>query len=573
MPNATVVEDLVGAAYESTGPATQAGDTGGNRAPRKMQPRRLRLYHDPPPANPEASRKGGRDRRLTLTPASAIQSERTRWLWRERVPLRGLTVLAGEKGLGKSILTNAWLVGKLTRGDLDGELHGEPTDVLIVTAEDDWRSVVKPRLIAHGAALDRVHRIVVSDDAGETLLTLPDDVPPLEAEIAALRADGRTVGLIVIDPISAFLAESIDSPRRLRPPRHRPRGRDGLPRQCGGDHRRAPHQGRKQEGARARQRLRRLRQRGPERPLSRTRPTGPGGPSGPRAGDCSRRVQLGPLRSFVVAPRRSRHVEVDDGSHADVGYISVIGETSIGVDDLQNGADQHGSEPREAIVVALADGARRSREVKTQIATEIGCCAKTVERAGMRMAERGEAPLIVSQGSGTRTTTWTCNAPWARERSAAGTPCPDRPAAGTRDRTVGTLPDTRLVPTGGKDVPAAPRRLSRDSGDAPEALADAELIERAERLLARRADEFDEEKHMSPAHSEAQADTTRGRTGAGDRGAGGARANRNRTEHRWGATSVRRRTCPDPHRCAHRHRYPTGPWTCAHNHPHHAAAS
>ena len=26
--------------------------------------------------------------------------------------------------------------------------------------------------------------------------------------------------------------------------------------------------------------------------------------------------------------------------------------------------------------------------------------------------------------------------------------------------------------------------------------------------------------------------------------------------------------CPDPERCRHRWRYPTGPWTCAANHPH-----
>jgi predicted ATP-dependent serine protease len=152
-------------------------------------------------------------RRVELTLASAISSERVRWLWRGRIPLRGLVVIAGEKGLGKSILTNAFLAAKLTRGELDGELIQRPVDVLVITGEDDWRSVVKPRLLAHGADLDRVHRVTVIDDAGESLLTLPDDVGMLEQQVERLRAAGRVVGMLVIDPIGAFISGAIDTHR------------------------------------------------------------------------------------------------------------------------------------------------------------------------------------------------------------------------------------------------------------------------------------------------------------------------------------------------------------------------
>jgi hypothetical protein len=37
-------------------------------------------------------------------------------------------MVAGEKGLGKSILTNARLVAESTRGRLAGELEGQPLD-------------------------------------------------------------------------------------------------------------------------------------------------------------------------------------------------------------------------------------------------------------------------------------------------------------------------------------------------------------------------------------------------------------------------------------------------------------
>lgn len=152
-------------------------------------------------------------RRVQFTSARDIRSEAIRWLWRPRLPLRSLSVIAGEKGLGKSILTNARLVAEATRGDLVGELHGQPIDVLICTAEDDWRSVVKPRLMAHNATLDRVHRVTVADSDGEALLTLPDDVSLLEGEIHRLRSQGRTVGMLVIDPISAFMSEATDTHR------------------------------------------------------------------------------------------------------------------------------------------------------------------------------------------------------------------------------------------------------------------------------------------------------------------------------------------------------------------------
>src|SRR4051812_30864844 len=81
-------------------------------------------------------------RRLSLTPASDIRSGGVRWLSRDRIPLGGLTVIAGEKGLGKSIYSNAHLVAALTRGELEGELHGQPADVLIATAEDSWAAVI-----------------------------------------------------------------------------------------------------------------------------------------------------------------------------------------------------------------------------------------------------------------------------------------------------------------------------------------------------------------------------------------------------------------------------------------------
>ena len=155
---------------------------------------------------------GGRARRVVLTPASAIASEPLRWLWCSRLPLRGLSLIAGEPGLGKSTLT-VELAAQVTRGRLDGDLYGEARDVLVATAEDHFASVVWGRLMAAGADMSRVHRVHVEDRDGEELLTLPDDVAEIEARCEELAASGRAVALVVVDPVTAFIGGGVDTHR------------------------------------------------------------------------------------------------------------------------------------------------------------------------------------------------------------------------------------------------------------------------------------------------------------------------------------------------------------------------
>jgi hypothetical protein len=151
-------------------------------------------------------------RTASLTSATTIKTERVHWVWEERIPRRAVVVVAGEKGLGKSTLTNAWIVAAVTRGELEGEFYGQPIDVAIATAEDDWRSIVKPRLIAHGADLARVHRLDLVDKDGSALMTLPDDVDLIAGAFTQLQATtGRRIGMLVIDPITAFLSPTLDS--------------------------------------------------------------------------------------------------------------------------------------------------------------------------------------------------------------------------------------------------------------------------------------------------------------------------------------------------------------------------
>ena len=84
-----------------------------------------------------------------------MKSASVRWAWDGRLPLGYLTVSTGEEGLGKSVFW-AWLIARLTRGQLSGEWRGQPVNVLIVAGEDGIADTWRPRLDLAGAQLDRV---------------------------------------------------------------------------------------------------------------------------------------------------------------------------------------------------------------------------------------------------------------------------------------------------------------------------------------------------------------------------------------------------------------------------------
>ncbi len=161
-----------------------------------------------PPAQKRTERTGHSGelgRRITLRRASTVEPEVVRWAWEDRIPEGALSLLAGQAGLGKSTLT-AYVAAKLSRGELDGSLYGEPCDILLVTLEDHIGAVVRPRLEAAGADLTRVHFLGVQDQGQEELLTFPDDLPMIEKAVEHLQPR-----LLIVDPIVATLSKATDA--------------------------------------------------------------------------------------------------------------------------------------------------------------------------------------------------------------------------------------------------------------------------------------------------------------------------------------------------------------------------
>ena len=132
--------------------------------------------------------------------ASQLEARPVDWLWPNRVPLGGLTVLAGEPGLGKSLL-GVWLAARLSRGDL-----GKPGTSLLLTAEDSREYTVLPRLTAAGAELAQIAFPPPGGDGLDRVIRLPDDVGLLRELVAKTAAK-----LVVFDPLMAYLPAKVNS--------------------------------------------------------------------------------------------------------------------------------------------------------------------------------------------------------------------------------------------------------------------------------------------------------------------------------------------------------------------------
>jgi AAA domain len=159
---------------------------------------------DPPEQTPGSQEDS---RQLVLTPASDIKPKRVLWLWRDRLALGTLALLAGREGVGKSTVAY-WLAAQITRGLLPGEFEGKPRSVLVAATEDSWEYTIVPRLIAADADLTKVHRIEVIDHGLHDYLELPADLTRVGA-----AAREKHAALLLLDPLISRISEKLDSHR------------------------------------------------------------------------------------------------------------------------------------------------------------------------------------------------------------------------------------------------------------------------------------------------------------------------------------------------------------------------
>ncbi|WP_300415771.1 AAA family ATPase [uncultured Oscillibacter sp.] len=141
--------------------------------------------------------------KLKLLTMSDIPAEEVRWLWYPYLPRGKITIIQGDPGEGKTTFVLA-LASLLTRGlPAPGNTESQPPmNIIYQTAEDGLADTVKPRLTALGADCSRV--LVI--DESERELTLSD-----RRLAQAIQETGA--GLLVLDPIQAYLGDGVDMHR------------------------------------------------------------------------------------------------------------------------------------------------------------------------------------------------------------------------------------------------------------------------------------------------------------------------------------------------------------------------
>lgn len=153
-----------------------------------------------------------------------LQPETIQWLWPGRLPVGKLVLLEGDPGLGKSTLALD-LAARLTRGapwprpPAEGAALPEPLShaplghILICSAEDGPEDTILPRFLAADGQVEHATLIRgVRTERGVDALSLPDHIQALKNLLVTLDAQGAdTFRLLIIDPIVAYLAGSIDT--------------------------------------------------------------------------------------------------------------------------------------------------------------------------------------------------------------------------------------------------------------------------------------------------------------------------------------------------------------------------
>ena len=92
-----------------------------------------------------------------------VLQEPVSWLWPNYIPHAALSLLDGDPDLGKSTITLDW-AARVSNGSPMPPAAGRPGAlppgaVLLLSAEDDLRRTIKPRLAAAGADMSRIHQL------------------------------------------------------------------------------------------------------------------------------------------------------------------------------------------------------------------------------------------------------------------------------------------------------------------------------------------------------------------------------------------------------------------------------
>ena len=138
-----------------------------------------------------------------------VETEPVEWLWPDRVPMGRLTLMAGDPGIGKSLVALD-IAARVTAGlawpDNPVGPKTRAGDVILIGGEDSWGDTVRPRFLAAGGDPGRLWILEGTHDPdgnGMHPLVLPRD----QDVFGRVLINVPECRLVIIDPLSAFLAD------------------------------------------------------------------------------------------------------------------------------------------------------------------------------------------------------------------------------------------------------------------------------------------------------------------------------------------------------------------------------
>lgn len=151
---------------------------------------------------------------VIYTRMSDVSMEPVSWLWKGKIAIGAVSMIQGDPGLGKSMLT-ASLAAVVTTGGLWPVTRDRAPmgSVIILSAEDSPKHTIAPRLEAAGADQSRIYKLDAirkMDERGESTTATFD----LSQDVTRLMVLMRQIGdvrLVIIDPASAYIGTTADS--------------------------------------------------------------------------------------------------------------------------------------------------------------------------------------------------------------------------------------------------------------------------------------------------------------------------------------------------------------------------
>lgn len=147
---------------------------------------------------------------LSISRFSDIESREVCWLWEGRFALGKITLLTGEGGVGKSMLT-CDMAARISKGINFPDGSSCPIgDSFFIAGEDGAEDTIRPRLDAAGADVDRVHLIRGPIPPGEKYAS-PIDLSLHMGKLDRLLERYPESKLLIIDPIMDYLGAATNS--------------------------------------------------------------------------------------------------------------------------------------------------------------------------------------------------------------------------------------------------------------------------------------------------------------------------------------------------------------------------